>query len=975
MSGVFGYSREAVRVKVKKCEGNQQPEWRKFSVDPQITSFEVLQSILAKAFDLKGEFTICFRVYDVNGHETYMPLLSDWDLDAAFLKAHNTSVATNSEACLCLRVDLRPFEECSDDWEIKQNVPILTQIRTATSQEAKPSPRLHGIFNQMGKTLNMVQRAFNFGEDETPFQPPRPPLSDAEFRRFLDAVGQIVYAKELRSVIYFGGIDPSLRKVVWKHLLNVYPEGMTGKERMDYIKKKALEYVTLRETWKTAIAQGPVVGELAYTTGMVRKDVLRTDRHHPFYAGSDDNQNIASLFNILTTYALNHPKVSYCQGMSDLASPLLVTMNDEAHAYICFCALMQRLCTNFMIDGIAMTQKFSHLAEGIMYYDQEFHNYLKIHQADDLLFCYRWLLLEMKREFAFEDSLRMLEVLWSSLPADPPEKELKLFDTLFQLPSVSTPPISPLVKTTRETQYTKICALRRQSSSISLSNYNCKKNNQVKRQNHSLDESISRCSHNITDIKIKHQSLDDTALTHSKTKSIDISPKSPKKCSDFSYYSKNFEFLSTSPKSELRSRSVSPLEQKSDSIVLNNRLNTQQFLTKKSASLSSSMTNLIKNTKRPGHFKELKDKITTAKLFSSLDKLDANQSIKEEEERAPKTKLVKNLNEFLRIGTVSKNKISDVNIEAAIEKPKIMLTKSSFDDSESSSLDHTSENTRHYSSTSNDETFDETSPDDSQEYFPLTTSVTRELRLELENLDRTVFGDKYIERLCESPPSSEDGNTELKTVTEDFDVRENFETKRRSDDIFLWENPLHLTSPNNVVKITTHISDKQIEIENDAPSMVNETSAMKTITPIKIINQTPIEKVCSVQDEPELNSDVPNHGPFSNHIMMNGTTPTMTNSCEEVTESIKSTSLLPPPNEFGGGNPFLMFLCITLLLQHRDHIISKAMDYNEMAMHFDKMVRKHNVTRVLNQARQMYARYIKQQSMAQQRTESKIEEC
>lgn len=71
---------------LQKCEGNQPPELRKFSVDPQITSFEVLQSILAKAFDLKGEFAICYRVYDVNGHETYMPLLSDWDLDAAFLK-------------------------------------------------------------------------------------------------------------------------------------------------------------------------------------------------------------------------------------------------------------------------------------------------------------------------------------------------------------------------------------------------------------------------------------------------------------------------------------------------------------------------------------------------------------------------------------------------------------------------------------------------------------------------------------------------------------------------------------------------------------------------------------------------------------------------------------------------------------------------------------------------------------------------
>ena len=39
-----------------------------------------------------------------------------------------------------------------------------------------------------------------------------------------------------------------------------------------------------------------------------------------------------------------------------------------------------------------------------------------IHQADDLLFCYRWLLLEMKREFVFDHALKALEVTWSSLP-------------------------------------------------------------------------------------------------------------------------------------------------------------------------------------------------------------------------------------------------------------------------------------------------------------------------------------------------------------------------------------------------------------------------------------------------------------------------------------------------------------------------------------------------------------------------------
>lgn len=73
----------------------------------------------------------------------------------------------------------------------------------------------------------------------------------------------------------------------------------------------------------------------------------------------------------------------------------------------------------------------------------------------------------------------------------------------------------------------------------------------------------------------------------------------------------------------------------------------------------------------------------------------------------------------------------------------------------------------------------------------------------------------------------------------------------------------------------------------------------------------------------------------------------------------KGRKSLPAPHEFGGGNPFLMFLCLTLLLQHRNYVMKSAMDYNEIAMHFDKMVRKHNVVRVLNQARRMYADYLK----------------
>ena len=73
--------------------------------------------------------------------------------------------------------------------------------------------------------------------------------------------------------------------------------------------------------------------------------------------------------------------IGYCQGMSDLASPLLVTMKDEAQAYVCFCALMSRLGSNFHIDGDAMTLKFQHLTEALLFYDAQFFHYLQRRQV------------------------------------------------------------------------------------------------------------------------------------------------------------------------------------------------------------------------------------------------------------------------------------------------------------------------------------------------------------------------------------------------------------------------------------------------------------------------------------------------------------------------------------------------------------------------------------------------------------------
>ncbi|XP_039196143.1 TBC1 domain family member 25 isoform X2 [Crotalus tigris] len=286
---------EVVRVRVKKCEGFLQPEFRTFAVDPQITSLDVLQHILIRAFDLNGKknFTISYLSRDKQNQEMYLSLMSDWDLGMAFAGA--------SKPFLQLKIDIKPLEDSPllEDWDIISPKDVISTdllLVEKRSLAAAALPFTQSIISQVGRTLSKVQQAlsWSYGEDVKPF---KPPLSDSEFHTYLNHEGQLSRPAELRLRIFHGGVEPSLRKVVWRYLLNVYPDGLTGQERMDYMKQKT------------------------------------------------------------------HP---------------------------------------------------------------DFYSYLLSRGADDLFFCYRWLLLELKREFAFEDALRMLEITWSSFPPDPPEKEVEL---------------------------------------------------------------------------------------------------------------------------------------------------------------------------------------------------------------------------------------------------------------------------------------------------------------------------------------------------------------------------------------------------------------------------------------------------------------------------------------------------------------------------------------------------------------------
>lgn len=429
-------------------------------------------------------------------------------------------------------------------------------------------------------------------------------------------------------------------------------------------------------------------------------------------------------------------------------------------------------------------------------------------------------------------------------------------------------------------------------------------------------------------------------------------------------------------------------------------------------------------------------------------------------------KVVKNFNEFLNFASAPKT--------MALRTPPLNCCSSDIDQSVNNAHNEHDPNKDEATTTTTTApklqlnladrrcSVDGSSPDDSQEYYPMTTSMTRELRLEMESLDRCVFGDDFpTQRLTAAldhtgirdisyTQLSEDANLEeIIECPSDSVVQKRLRNGATSEnalkrisacsantDVFLWENPLHQFSPSpstmlndfeggsgakttvaDVYVTGRRTPDEQKELEFDdtaaaaaTPKSFIETTTLgrKSITPIRLIRRpfdvkrrdttttkrysSAHSSSCSANNSDSSDAEdyswngtttadgksLPTNIPSSpirqsqsNNHLVGTTTAELSTSVEEAAEAAQlsmtnaaaAVGALPAPHDFGGGNPFLMFLCLTLLLQHRNYVIKSNMDYNEMAMHFDKMVRKHNVTRVLNQARRMYADYLKAQKM------------
>jgi hypothetical protein len=68
---------------------------------------------------------------------------------------------------------------------------------------------------------------------------------------------------------------------------------------------------------------------------------------------------------------------------------------------------------NFLRDQSGMKQQLLTLQQLIEVMDPELFRHLEKTDGLNLFFCFRWVLIAFKREFPFDDVLRLWEVLWT----------------------------------------------------------------------------------------------------------------------------------------------------------------------------------------------------------------------------------------------------------------------------------------------------------------------------------------------------------------------------------------------------------------------------------------------------------------------------------------------------------------------------------------------------------------------------------
>ncbi|XP_015896345.2 rab GTPase-activating protein 22 isoform X1 [Ziziphus jujuba] len=125
----------------------------------------------------------------------------------------------------------------------------------------------------------------------------------------------------------------------------------------------------------------------------------------------------ARLVAILEAYALYDPEIGYCQGMSDLLTPIISVVEEDNEAFWCFVGFMKRARHNFRLDEVGIRRQLGMVSKIIKCKDIHLYRHLEKLQAEDCFFVYRMVVVLFRRELTFEQTICLWEVIWADQAA------------------------------------------------------------------------------------------------------------------------------------------------------------------------------------------------------------------------------------------------------------------------------------------------------------------------------------------------------------------------------------------------------------------------------------------------------------------------------------------------------------------------------------------------------------------------------
>ncbi|KAH6790675.1 Ypt/Rab-GAP domain of gyp1p superfamily protein [Perilla frutescens var. frutescens] len=146
---------------------------------------------------------------------------------------------------------------------------------------------------------------------------------------------------------------------------------------------------------------------LAESVGLKDYDHLEPCRVH----------HAARLVAVLEAYAVYDSEIGYCQGMSDLLSPIISVIEQDHVAFWCFVGFMRKARHNFRLDEVGIRRQLNIVSKIIRGKDSHLYKHLEKLEAEDCFFVYRMVVVLFRRELTFEQTLCLWEVIWADQAA------------------------------------------------------------------------------------------------------------------------------------------------------------------------------------------------------------------------------------------------------------------------------------------------------------------------------------------------------------------------------------------------------------------------------------------------------------------------------------------------------------------------------------------------------------------------------